>query len=445
MSTATLKQHVFRTVEMVALIAMLSGSAAVANDVEPVLVQRLVEQLADTSRTTRVAAEQSLRDLGPDVLPHLPSPEELTSAAQRDAVLRLRTLLERQLAEKTVQASHVTLSGKLNLRDVALAIAKQTGNRVSIAGLTSQRLDRQYEIDWMRISFWEAIRELEERAEIRSRLSEEGQQLQLIAAEGTGPAALMFEKGAFRIVGHSLVCRPDFTDQQRDIVRVRFDVLAEPRLRPLFVRVEHRYFEMTTGEQVLPPLNPEAKLERPAERRGATPLSIDFITTQPCKIDNALLKGQLDIELAAGEERFVFRHLDTSEGVARRHGGVVVTLDRSSFVAGERPAQSSARVELRVAYDSTGPAFESHRTWVFHNVAFLQTHDGARQWFPVGFDTVAEAEAAVKLSYRFENVAATAAELEFVYSAPTLLQTVPIEFELRQIPSEALGVESPAG
>ncbi|MBX3438947.1 MAG: hypothetical protein KF861_15760, partial [Planctomycetaceae bacterium] len=51
-----------------------------------------------------------------------------------------------------------------------------------------------------------------------------------------------------------------------------------------------------------------------------------------------------------------------------------------------------------------------------------------------GFETVAIAGSAVKLSYRFEDVPVGVQNLEFIYEAPMLIVNVPVALNLPQIP-----------
>ncbi len=432
--------HRFQRLLVVMSLLTIAGveQSARGDDVTAERVQRLVEQLGESSRAARVEAERTLRELGPDVLSHLPAPEQLKSAASREAVLRVRDVLERQQAEVSASASRVTLVGEFTLRDLVQVLSDQTGNAVITRDVPGDILGERLDIDWHDVSFWEAMRDIELLTGLSARLNADDRQLELMSQSPNNRPRLIVDVGAFRIAANSLTRRRDFTDESREVLRVGFDVMTEPRLRPLFIRVNHSDFQLSMDDQNLTPLNANAKLERPADRGAATPLFIDFVTSKPSDIDAVTLKGRLAIELAAGEESFVFRNLDSSERVARRRGGVTVTMERAQFSSGDDAPPLSARINLRVTYESGGPAFESHRTWVFHNEAHLQSGDGAQRWSPAGFDTVAEAEAAVKLSYRFQDVEAHPSELEFVYAAPTLILTVPIEFELPDIPPDVL-------
>ncbi|MEZ6147943.1 MAG: hypothetical protein R3B91_21440 [Planctomycetaceae bacterium] len=429
-----------RCILVVLLMLASVERAAIADDVTVERVQQLIQQLGDSSLSVRGEAERTLRELGPQVLSHLPAPERISSPAARDAVIRVRDVLERQQAEATAKASHVTLSGQLSLLEIVQSISEQTGNALDTSNIPGEVLQRQLNVDWSAITFWESIHRLEVETGFIARPEAKGKHLKFLPKRPDDVSRRIADAGAFRIVARSFSRRRDFTNESREILRVKFDVLAEPRLRPLFIRMTHADFELSAADHSLHPLNAEAKLERPAERGEATSLAIDFVTSKGSEVNVVDLVGQLTIELAAGEEPFVFRNLDTSKQVTRRRGGVTVTMDQTRFASTDESLPVSCWVDLRVAYDTTGPAFESHRTWVYHNEALLRSGKSDRRWFPDRFDTVAEAEAAVRLSYRFRDVTAQPSELEFVYTAPTLVISVPIDFKVSDIseqPSES--------
>ena len=102
----------------------------------------------------------------------------------------------------------------------------------------------------------------------------------------------------------------------------------------------------------------------------------------------------------------------------------------------EKSAELTHNVGLKllVAYDTGGPAFESHRSWIFHNTAYLEAKDG--QQFPLngGFDISSQGNGMVGVVYRFEDIPGPLNEYSLVYVAPTLLIEVPVEFDFPAVP-----------
>ena len=95
------------------------------------------------------------------------------------------------------------------------------------------------------------------------------------------------------------------------------------------------------------------------------------------------------------------------------------------------PLNGPLRGEIGVAvsYDVGGPAFESHRTWMFHNAVYLETETGQRIDF-TEYDTAQQGNGGVAVSYRWENLVAPATRYKFVYEAPTLILDVPLDVKL---------------
>lgn len=428
------------------LMLVLSGAAetnAAADDHPEENVQRLIEQLDAGSRLERTAAERALMDLGPDVLPHLPPPDQLRSPAAQDAVRRVRELLEREQAERSVRPARVTLSGTFTLAETVRQISEQTGNTIRATAMTPEVLDRSLSLELEEMTFWDALLMIDQRDDVAVRINPDDGVLEIVPEPDMDNMPVKrISSGSFLVTVRAVSLRPDFTDRTRNSIRVTYDVAAEPRLRPLFVQINHADFHLTAGEDLFAPLAPSASRERPADRPGPVPLSTDFVVPASHSVDHVSLSGRLTIELATAQEAFVFRNLQTAEHVVRRRGGVTVTLDEAVLESKPGVGIANARVDIRVVYDQGGPAFESHRTWVYHNDAILRMADSAQEWSYDRFDTQAVAEAAVKMSYRFVDVPADPENLEFVYTAPTRLLSVPVEIEVSDLPVDRTSIES---
>ena len=126
-------------------------------------VRAQIKQLADASRAGRTAAEQTLLQLGPAILPLLPPPDLLESASVRVAVRRVRVRLEHDAAEQSLRPSTVTLAGNLSVQEFARKIEEQTGNSVSTAKLSEQQLSQRSTLKLENATFWSALGELESR------------------------------------------------------------------------------------------------------------------------------------------------------------------------------------------------------------------------------------------------------------------------------------------
>ena len=183
---------------------------------------------------------------------------------------------------------------------------------------------------------------------------------------------------------------------------------------------------------MLEPFNPEASYELPlGEGSERVEVRLDYRVPADAEISQAALQGRMMMLVAAGSEEIAFSDPFGSKGVAKRRGGVTVTLEEASF---RETNGGEAAVEVAVSYDTGGPAFESHRTWIFHNQAWLQAPDRTRVEPRPDFATRRQTDGAVVLTSKFENLQHDAGEYTFAYVAPTLLINVPVEIDLAKIP-----------
>jgi len=240
--------------------------------------------------------------------------------------------------------------------------------------------------------------------------------------------------GPFRIAVHTAEMKPLLGDAAHRKLRLRLSLLAEPRLRPLFLKFAASDIVPRASAASIEPLVRDAKFERPLGEGGkSVPLLLDFKVPISARLPRIDLTGRMTMTTAAGEEIIRFRQPASARDVARRRGGVTVTLRDMTF-GKETKGKRSAQVRVAVSYDTGGPAFESHRTWMFHNRAYLLTKTGRRIDRSPGLTTSLQADGTVAVDYRFNHLTSDPGDYDFVYVAPTLIIDVPIDFTLKKIP-----------
>ena len=383
-------------------------------------IKELVAQLDAATRAERAAAESELLRLGPSILDLLPPPDLLDSAAARDALRRLRVQLELQAAEESVQSSLVTLTGSLTAIEATDEITRQTGNFIRWEGSTETG-SAPMELQLDAVPFWRAVEELARAADAGWRVDDATGAVLFVDGPGVSDRLSVSAASAYAVAVQSVQYRGN-------AVRVEFQVLAEPRLRPLFVSIADADFAAATEVERLSLFSPKARTELPMTSRSPAQFAVLFQQPSSIAAEQPLrVEGKIIVHTAAAPTDVRFKDLTARVPVARRRGGVTVTLDRVRWpIIEERQA---ARIRMSIAYDAGGPEFESHRTWIYHNEVFLEAPDGER--FPVndGFDTTAQADGGVALEYRFKDLpTGPHTDWQLVYVAPTLLVDVPVEF-----------------
>jgi hypothetical protein len=255
-----------------------------------------------------------------------------------------------------------------------------------------------------------------------------------VVAEGEPDSAPSTIVGPIRIDVVSATLRPDFTNPDHRVLRMSFELLSEPRLRLLFAHVAAADFTVSNDvpvapdltRQTFPPLNPQADIEVPLDKPGPVRLSHDVVLKAADELSSTVtLQGTVDVEVAAAEGQFVFRHLKEPGPVTRRHGGVSVSLE------GVEQEQADLTVTLRIQYESGSRRFESHRAWVFHNELHLVA--GEESHSPIESQTLIEGDEGALLSYRFAGVLPLPEDAELHYVAPSLITRIPVEFVISGI------------
>jgi len=404
-------------------------------------VKRYVDDLGSSSRRIRVRAEQGLIKLGPRALPHLPAPELTPTISVREAVRRVLIRLERAAAVDSVKPSKVQLSGNQTLKTTLQSSVEQTGNAIDFTSLPADLLSRPVQVPEKPVTFWTLIHRLSQTAGVEFSVNDSGNGLVVkkSSMDGSSKPLAVDTNGAFRVTVLSADWKPLVGDDDHRLLRVRWSLTAEPRLRPLFLKYSGR--NVTAAAQDGKPLEPfdaEAKFEIPAtEGAGPIRLRSDFLAPKAREVSTITFGGQIQALTAAGEEAIAF-NVPRAKGAAKRRGGVTVTVQdvhiKNTEANGQEKQAGRLSLGIAVSYDVGGPAFESHRTWIFHNRAYLETAKGKRIPAEPGLKTVLQRDGAVGVVYEFHVDKATAATARFVYVAPTLLIKVPVKFTFSKVP-----------
>ena len=413
-------------------------------------INELLRELEAPTLADRRRAERKLLDLGPDVLPLLPAPELTPNASVLDAVRRVRKPLEQRAARESALASRITLRGETTVAELLSQLTRQTRNRIELSDKARDAAKSSLTADFDDRPFWECLDDVCERLKLRAEFDAQRASLMLVPRAPNDPVELAVQRtGPFRLAIHSAEIRPVVGATNRRLLRVAGRIALEPRLRPLFLHFATGDLKGSVAEgKSLAPWNPAARYEHPVSDAGrAVPVQFDYLLPQsadpndkaaPTKIN---LSGRIALQLAAGTERIVFDKTSQTSGTSRRRGGVTVRLREVTFeplAAADKPAdQLRAEIGVAVSYDAGGPAFESHRTWMFHNAVYLETEAGRRIDF-TEYDTNQQADGAVAVGYRWDKLPAPATQYKFVYEAPTLILDLPLEVELKGIEVRAL-------
>ncbi|QDU52644.1 hypothetical protein [Gimesia panareensis] len=401
-------------------------------------VTQLIRQLDDQQRMVRQRAELELVELGKPVLSLLPAPELVASQSVREALQRVRLQIEKRAARNSIKASRINLQGRFSLKQVLQAIARQTENQLDWTQLTESQLKQNIDVQFVETPFWKVIDELTVQLPLTYRINGPRDQLQFqLRSDSTTDTAKVQEpvcyNGPFRISIDHLQCRPLAGSEDQELLRITFLIQVEPRLRPLFLSYAARKLKAEGAKgTILPPYNPGAKYELPLGEGGKNlKFTMQWILKSGQRPQTIQVHGNLEMELAAETLPITFRDLFHSQGAIRRRGNVSVELVEAE--RNEKLDSQNLTIRIALSYDYGGPAFESHRTWIYHNRAYLQDAQGKKFWLDGSSQTTLESTGKIGVVYRFTGLPGSAKPDQFTYLAPTLITAAPIELSFEKL------------
>ena len=136
--------------------------------------------------------------------------------------------------------------------------------------------------------------------------------------------------------------------------------------------------------------------------------------------------------MAAGPQRMAFDDLTMHEDQTKRAAAVTVHLRSADFSQRDQTG-GRARIELGVVYDRGGPAFESYRTWMYHNPAWLEDKNGRVITPEAPLSTQQQGDGSVAIEYNFAQVSGQPGNYRFIYIVPSLICELPVEFRFPRI------------
>jgi hypothetical protein len=403
-------------------------------------VQRLLKKLDAPEADARGAAEEELIRLGPKVVELLPTGDD-NSAQVRERLARIRQHFDDERAAEQLQTgSTVTVSGTLSLEEVRAAIEKQTGNKIAdYRGKLGQSVSNlQLKLDIKDAPFWPALDAVLDSAQlgIYPFSGDDG-----LAIAGRSPSELpRRDRGAYagplRIEATRLVSERHPGTSDSAALAVSLEIAWEPRLKPIS-------FEQPLAKiQAVDDQGEELFVERPAQREErslqvsatgggtAVEMMIPFSAPPRAAAKIASLKGTLNALIAGKTEAFKFEKLSDAakagfKPLPQRIADATVVLD------GVKKNNDIWEVAIRVRYATGGKMLAGNRGWILQNDAFLTSADGQRIE-KAGSHSSVVGEDEFGVTYQFD--VSDVEGCTFVYKTPSSIQSIPLEYELKNLP-----------
>lgn len=410
-----------------------SGEPAAVDRTEFTLrVQRLVGELDGETGADRDRAERQLIELGPDVLALLPRIDPNTPAELKERLTRVRRTLDEAAAKETTEPSRVTIEGEFTLAELLEKIKQQTGNQIVDfrRGAPQGESGAKLSVEFNEMEFWPALDQILDQAGLTT-YTYTGQPRTLGVTSADGEMKPRADagtySGVFRLEATEIQAQRNLRSADGGALRVRIEVLWEPRLIPVLIRHAYSDLKVTAdnGDEI-PVASDQGVAEAPVQ---STVASVDLIF--PMELPDravkkiASLKGRLYAELPGREEEFAFDDLVDAQNVQQQRGGLEVTLERV------RKNRAVHEIRLRLRLLDEGDTFQSHLDWVSNNVVYLEGPDGKKIDNP-NFERYYEREKEV--GYRYFFPVEDVADYRLVYRSPAAILLVPVDYELKDIP-----------
>ena len=456
------RAHLLSCVALAAALLNSTALIATAEAVDEAAVRRLVAQLDANSKTGRQRAEEELLRLGPAALKWLPEPGVLGTRSAAEAVRRVRVMLERQKAETAVEATRLTIGGMRTVAEIVPRLSQDTGNVVVADEVSKDLFAGLVELP-ERPTFWDTVDGLTQQHKLTWRCEGTPARLRLLPidpqrdrTESPIDVLATTTSKAFRIALRSARPREVVGEKAGELMRLDFDVTAEPRLRPLFLKCAAADVQVSaqpdskkddaSKPEAWTAYSPDSKIELTfGQGRRQLAFPVDYRLPEKGHWKSLSVVGKLFLETAAGEEPIDFPAGADSLGVSRRRGGVRVKIDHWETAVGSN--ERTLTVRATVTYDTGGMAFESHRSWMLYNVAGLvlprekqiaaprNAAPAANEELlkPTHSESDLQPNGSIGVTYRFEKLPRAASEYGLRYVAPTLILDVPVEFEFRDV------------
>lgn len=406
-------------------------AAPTAPDAIAVQVKQLVQQLDAREKTAREAAEQSLFDLGPKALEHLPEPTARMSAEVKQRLARVRGKLEKAQADSNKEATRVTLSDEMKLSEAIDAIGKQTGNALylSLSGEDDAPGDKKFTFAIQDEPFWQALDKVLDQAELS--VNAYGDQTGLAIVQrgemGSKRVGQAVYLQAFRFAPLDISATRDFASGVGNSMQLQLEAAWEPRLRPVIVTVPMSAVQVTDDQgKTLAVQGAEQEFELPVGPGQSTVnLQLGFDLPDRAARKLTSVKGRLNALLPGRLETFTFPKIDKAKKTSQTKAGVTVTI--------EEVWKNNDAWEVRVLtrFEDAAGSLQSHLNWVYNNEAKLISPDGEEIAYD-SLETISEDENEVGMAYIFARERGLA-DHTFVYRTPTTVTEVALDFELTDL------------
>jgi hypothetical protein len=403
-------------------------------------VAQLVEKLEAPKTDARDAAEKSLTELGPKILPLLPDVDTIKSAELKTRLTKVRDALVETRDQASLGPSIVTIKGNaMRLTEAIRQLQKQTGNEITDLReqLGAEVTNPAIELDIDQKPFFEALDIICKKAQVTPTFYTGDGTIGLMAGApdlpneigGTSraPKTKVLYSGPFRVQFKSVAASLDFSGESAN-ANAQFEIAWEPRLRPMLLALKAENIKIVDdkGQDVTPSVMDESSSVILRQENPAAEMNLNMSAPDRAAQKLASLKVKAEVTIPAAMKVFNFPKL--TKGGTQKNGDITVTLESTET------EEETWRVNVELVYPGEGAAFESYRQGLFNNRIWLQKGDGTRFVHNGGQNQTGGEGGKLGFEYLFVDVPGKPADWGFMYETPSKVVTIPLEFEFKDIP-----------
>lgn len=390
-------------------------------------VRKVLRNLDSDRLEERDAAEKRLIEIGAAVVPFLPEITGNTSGEMKIRLQRIREQLQTTKIETFFEASVLSLTGKMNVKDAIALISKQSGNAISLENAEGVA-QLEVELNADKQSFWKVMDDLLTQAKLRINTFSGMEGMSLVPGyQSPVPGPLPTTNGPFHLRVLSAQTTLPFGSALPGQLDVSLQFSWEPRLKPIFVQLPMGKMKVVPSEgEPLSSTNPESAPEIPLNSSGCS-TQIDLQFAKPPRSARKLEKisGEFVVAVPSEKHKFIFEKFGNGKRQSEKFGEVTVVLENA------RRNGSVYEIRILAEFKESQGALESFRGWILSNRAYLM--DAKQNRIEnVGFQTYAVTGDSVGVAFLFQ-INGDPNDFTLVYESPGMITRQTVRFELEDI------------
>ena len=390
-------------------------------------VMEWVDQLDAPSLADRKAAEKSLIEAGPDVLPFLPEPKAGGSVEANARLSRIRMTLKarRTKSETTEEKVVIDLKNVSTLREAFEAISRDSGIEFEYQGDQSVAVEPVSSA----LSFWHAVDLVLDQTNLDINFYGGGRETLLIVPRNPDRPSRVDSAaytGIYRIEPTLVTSRRHLSQPEMSGLNVNVEISWQPRRTPIGLTIPIQQLSgRLDDDQALTPQTSGETIDIATNSDIAFSefyLPMKLPAGQPEKIQS--LSGMIRALMPGKQQTFELSLTDQNASQ---------TID-SMTVQVEDIRRNAPLHQIRIAVElkNADRSLESHRHWILENQVHVKRKDGSRADH-LGYEVYRQTESGVGIGYLFD-LGESVGQSTLIYQSPTAVVPNEVPFVIQDIP-----------